>query len=428
MSTVPGTLRAAGGAHGGTLGNVGIKTGSARFIAGDPLRALGALAVVLVHVMGASLVVPSAPAAFLRNFPSQYQVQFGALGRITLFAGSEALLVFFVLSGFLIGRPFVNRFIDGRPAPGLGRYARARVFRVVPVFWVAIVATLIVFGPLDARPGQILAVFGFAGPYTGTAFFDHIQQAWSLTCEVVFYLALPFGFLALSPVRRLLSEPTSRMLALGLALLGLFIGLLVLAAYDPFPTGANLRPAQVEYYFVPGVALALLERWLGPRLQSRRYGSSLGLGLVTLGLAGGFAFYLWPPNGRFWIAESGMPAMLIVGGCLVNQWTTGGCWRVLDRRVLQALGRRSYCIYLVHFGVMVFLQEQMGPSHHAWTRLAILGTATLAVTLILVEPLHRWVERPFMDLGRRRSPPTAGPSEPMQVFEPAAAAATTPVG
>jgi peptidoglycan/LPS O-acetylase OafA/YrhL len=392
------------------LGNDGIKAGSGRFIAGDPLRALAALAVVLVHVMGVSLVVPSARAAFLLNFPSQYEVQFGAAGKIALFAGGEALLVFFVLSGYLIGRPFVNAFIDRRAPPARARYARARVFRVVPVFWVAIVATLITFGSLGARPGQILAVFAFAGPYTNTAFFDHIQQAWSLTGEVVFYVALPLGFFALTPLRRLLNEPAGRMLGLGIALLGLFIALLVLAAYDPFPTGPHLRPAQVGFYFVPGVGLALLERWLAPRLRGRQFGSPLGLGLIALGLAGGFAVYPSPPGGRLGIAVPALSATLVVGGCLVNQWATGGCWRVLDTPVLQALGRRAYCIYMVHYGVMVFLEEHMASPQHAWRRLALLGATTLAATLVLVEPLHRWVEEPFMALGRRRRGRSADPS------------------
>ncbi|MEO6570810.1 MAG: acyltransferase family protein, partial [Ilumatobacteraceae bacterium] len=47
--------------------------------------------------------------------------------------------LFFVLSGFLVARRFVAAAELGQPRPSLRRYARDRVFRIVPLYWVILV-------------------------------------------------------------------------------------------------------------------------------------------------------------------------------------------------------------------------------------------------------------------------------------------------
>src|SRR5205085_1525848 len=74
-----------------------------RFIAGDPLRAIAALGVVVFHLIFALglLHFPADPGA------AHALARFSELPRLGLY-------VFFVLSGYLLGRPFVRAFVERR--------------------------------------------------------------------------------------------------------------------------------------------------------------------------------------------------------------------------------------------------------------------------------------------------------------------------
>jgi peptidoglycan/LPS O-acetylase OafA/YrhL len=110
--------------------------GNPRFPLLDPLRALAALAVVVTHT------------AQLGGFNKEH-----ALGAWTVRLDS-GVAIFFVLSAFLLYRPFVRARLDGAPPPGVLAYARRRALRILPAYWVCVLA----LGLLDAQhtPG----VFG----------------------------------------------------------------------------------------------------------------------------------------------------------------------------------------------------------------------------------------------------------------------------
>ena len=94
------------------------------------IRGLAVLAVIVFHVA-------SITGAVNRSFT----------GRLAPLLGSVGPIVFFVLSGFLLLRPF----IAGEPS--LARYARRRVLRILPPYWTAL---------------TLLAIFpGIVGVFTG---------------------------------------------------------------------------------------------------------------------------------------------------------------------------------------------------------------------------------------------------------------------
>ena len=49
--------------------------------------------------------------------------------------------MFFLISGFLLYRPFVAARLRGEPMPFVGAYAWRRFLRIVPAYWVALTAT-----------------------------------------------------------------------------------------------------------------------------------------------------------------------------------------------------------------------------------------------------------------------------------------------
>ncbi len=95
----------------------------------DGLRAVAAVAVLLTH------------AAIYSGLAS-------AGGDTARYAQrlEVGVAVFFVISGFVLYRPFVSARLDGRPLPLLGRFAGRRALRIVPAYWLALTVSAVALG------------------------------------------------------------------------------------------------------------------------------------------------------------------------------------------------------------------------------------------------------------------------------------------
>jgi peptidoglycan/LPS O-acetylase OafA/YrhL len=102
--------------------------------------------------------------------------------------------LFFLLSGFLLFRPFVQAAYGRRPRVAVRGYLRRRYLRIYPAF-VAVLAFdyLITPAARDADGALWLQTLSMTQNYS-TYFLNQLPglvQAWSLAVEVSFYLALP---------------------------------------------------------------------------------------------------------------------------------------------------------------------------------------------------------------------------------------------
>ena len=99
--------------------------------------------------------------------------------------------LFFAISGYVIGRPFVDRLLDGRPLPALRPYARRRAARILPLYWVALTALIAIDGAPAPRGWQFplhYLLLNNLVPGRQEALFP---AAWTLTLEALFYALLP---------------------------------------------------------------------------------------------------------------------------------------------------------------------------------------------------------------------------------------------
>src|SRR4051812_10841150 len=94
---------------------------AARFPLFDSLRAIAALSVLGFHAAFAAGVYNSDSP--LRPFTLRLDV---------------GVSVFFLISGFLLYRPFVKARMAGVKPPATGPYAWRRFLRIVPAYWVAL--------------------------------------------------------------------------------------------------------------------------------------------------------------------------------------------------------------------------------------------------------------------------------------------------
>jgi peptidoglycan/LPS O-acetylase OafA/YrhL len=133
-----------------------------RFPLLDSVRAIAALSVLFFHAVG---------------------IYGGALshpGRALVARMEVGVVIFLVVSGFLLYRPLVLDHLRGTPSPPVRAYAWRRVLRVVPAYWVALaLATLIVPYHGVFTLGGVPTYFGFAQIYRSSTIGGGDPPAWT---------------------------------------------------------------------------------------------------------------------------------------------------------------------------------------------------------------------------------------------------------
>jgi peptidoglycan/LPS O-acetylase OafA/YrhL len=370
-----------------------------RFSAGDALRGISALGVMALHVTIDSV---TATTAYSGHISVVLREVFGPVGVIAN-AGGLCLGIFFVLSGYLISRPFVTAYVDDETRPEVARYVRNRVLRIVPAFWVAVLATLLVFGLLGSPAWVVPVTLLFGQGYIpDQPFVLQIAQGWTLGTEVVFYALVPV--VAVWWGRRRSGTPVRRgtrvlLVAAGMVVLSFVWSLLT---PDGDPSWYYVFPS-VAGAFAPGVALAAVEATWPERLTSARVrrlavpavlaGCALFLLLASTQAAPRAVFRL-----TFWWLGSG----LIVGGALMREWSGAPPWRLLKNAATDWAGKRSYSIFVLHYGVAIWIVERVRETGHPRETLLLLAPLTAAATLALASASWHLVEQPFLRLRKRR--------------------------
>ncbi|HEU5038320.1 MAG TPA: acyltransferase [Nocardioides sp.] len=137
-------------------------------------RAIGAIMVVLTH------------SAFNTG-----QINHGWVGAV-LARLDFGVTIFFVLSGFLLSRPWFLTAGLGRPAPSARHYLWKRALRILPLYWIVVVLALTLDPANEDMTWQDwLANLTFTQLYRPDLLPSSLTQMWSLCTEVAFYLVLP---------------------------------------------------------------------------------------------------------------------------------------------------------------------------------------------------------------------------------------------
>jgi peptidoglycan/LPS O-acetylase OafA/YrhL len=291
----------------------------------DGLRAAAALAVVHNHYLFYSGVT-SAPGA-----------------------GQIGVLVFFVLSGYLITKLLWPT--TGRPATPYRDFVARRFRRLAP----ALVGMVLISGVLmmlvTAGDGVSVAGAGLVVLSQLTAFWrvfgDFPVEAWvptwSLTVEWVFYLGWPLALLAIR--RRGLSSRGAMRIAMVLA------ALLYLASMPLSPDAFYYLPVGNLAVMLLGATLALAHAREPRRTGGRDAGIAdmaflafvLAVLLPSTGLSGSWLYRI-----------TYVPIAVIVALVLIDQrpGTGGLARRLLESRPMVAIGQSSYSLYLWHLPIL----------------------------------------------------------------------------
>ena len=153
----------------------------------DSLRGFSTILIVVYHT------------SFVSGYTVAHADSVGAyIDRLNI-----GVAIFFVLSGFLIFRPFAHSLIHGSPLPKTRNYYLKRAARILPGYWLA----LFVLAGLDAltivnTSGFIRNVF-IVHSFTEHNVFTGIRQAWTLAVEMSFYVVVPaFAYVFVRQTKR----------------------------------------------------------------------------------------------------------------------------------------------------------------------------------------------------------------------------------
>ena len=178
------------------------------------------------------------------------------------------LVLFFVLSGFLLYGPWVRAGLDRARRPALGRYARRRLARILPAYYLAIGVAILVLWPLEGSPGVRLPPAGklplfliLGQNQDPQTVLTLVPPTWTLAIEASFYLVLPvFGWLALR------ARPRTALVAVPAALLVAGIAFNWWIATDSSPTPqtvAKSLPAMLPSFALGDFTMVDLFRFAG---------------------------------------------------------------------------------------------------------------------------------------------------------------------
>ena len=355
----------------------------------DGLRALAAIAVLLTH---AAIYSGLAAAG-------------GETGRIAQRL-EVGVAVFFVISGFVLYRPFLLARLEGRALPRVGRYAGRRALRIVPAYWLALtVAAIALSLPGVLSLSGFATYYGFAQIYATDTFAGGLVQAWTLCVEITFYAFLPLWAWG----RRRLGPADLRHEALALLALAAFsLAWKAAFVWSGAPDQVVLSPwlhSLPAYFdhFALGMGLAVLLAWKPLPRWVAPVGVAVALvAFWVVSLRIGIGHALFEPYSRWqWMGRHLLYG--VIGCALVAVALAAvpgrGAGRVLAHPAAVFLGTISYGIYLWHVTVIEALQRLgLLPSWHPFLSLAAL---VLALTVLVSAASWFWWERPLLRAGSR---------------------------
>lgn len=353
----------------------------------DSLRGIAAFIVVICHCM---IAFPGMERVYRYEDVSGWAWLVSYTPLHLFWAGQEAVIVFFVLSGYVLSLPYWQG--SGLPA---GRFILKRFLRLYPPYFAAMVMAFTLMSLIAARPVAFSDAITshWVQPISWDLVRDHLFMilspslyivngpVWSLSVEMQASIIFPLIVAALSYFRwwallvAVLLSASQRFFPLPLSLF--YLWLFVLGAYAAMNQAAihgvlGRLSAVWQWLLLSAALLLLIARWLLPHV----------MGLAPL--------------------LTGLGAFGVVMACRHFSILSN----VLSHAALVWLGGISFSLYLVHFPVQMALMSLLSGHVPSWAILLL----DIPAALLVATFFHRCIEVPSIALSRIVRKPAASPA------------------
>ncbi|HAO99387.1 MAG TPA: hypothetical protein DCQ83_05030 [Fibrobacteres bacterium] len=339
----------------------------------DALRGIAVLGVMLVH---SSQSVAPASAQLLRFMST----------------GARGVQLFYIASALTLCMSWMAR--SSREAHPIRNFYIRRFFRIAPMFYIAIIAYLLLSGlsashwaPNGIRGWFIPITALFLNGFHPETITSIVPGGWSIAVEMTFYLVLPFLFHHIKSMKSCL--------VFFFISLGLFaLNKALMPHIYAYPESQKYLVENFAYFnffgqfpvFMVGILCYLVIRKGYPRQRIAMVAVPLFVALLLFFLKSSHhiiasAFFL----STFAVLAANWPIRL-----LVNPVTT-------------TLGKLSYSLYLVHFATLIYFEKfgfnRMFPRSN-------IGSVTYYLCVVIATTAfaflsYRYVEQRGIALGKR---------------------------
>ncbi|QCX49319.1 acyltransferase family protein [Ralstonia pseudosolanacearum] len=365
----------------------------------ESIRGIAALGVAIFHAL-IWIAFGTERALFTQTIESVHGVQITiARAILAVFCGPASVIVFFVLSGFVLARSLRKEPLGAAMYIG---YCLKRVMRILPALALSIAIVLLylaVFYPgYQAFPAaSIWFNWWYKEPITVVDVVKNLamvssslnSNAWTLRIEMLASFALPFVVAIMG---------RSGMVRSLIAVAACFAW----ASYTDNPASAPGEFAHYAYMFVLGVAV---EKHIGQVARMPTWLSGL---LVIASLSAMVAVNaLWPlAHILYCDAAIAVSAAILILVIVVDG--KAKFLAVMDTRAVRFLGRVSYSFYILHFiflygtaNLALRLFPEGVLARYPLIASALVAIASIAVTLPFASLSYRFVELPMTAVGKK---------------------------
>ncbi|MDC7999202.1 acyltransferase family protein [Gilvibacter sediminis] len=364
---------------------------SKRIFGLDLMRAVAILFVVFSHALW---IVPELP---------------GLPGELLRLMGVLGVEIFFVLSGFLIGRILLRQFSGGYNKQGVGYFWVRRWFRTLPNYYLILLVNIgiVLFMGRDLPESLWKYFFFIQNAFSSMDIF--FTESWSLPIEEFTYLLAPILAWALWKFLKLKAHKAFLYTAIGMILFGLMSKVfyqLQVAESDMIFWNTELKAVMIyrlDAIFY-GMLGAYAAQYFADFWQRNRWILFLVGVLGMLLISFGVPMLGWFIDSHPWVWNVGyLPFCSLVIALFLPVLSA---WKTAPRIIRGSVTRISlisYSMYLLHYSVVLQLLKYFLPTE----RLSLIDKGVyvlvyLALTFVASYVLYRIYERPMMNLRDRQ--------------------------
>jgi peptidoglycan/LPS O-acetylase OafA/YrhL len=341
----------------------------------------------IVRSMAIVLVLISHSRSFFKDYDLQFLSICGLLG----------VEIFFVLSGFLIGKIIINSIVENPSINSLGNFYIRRWFRTLPLYYlVLILVSIISERSIPLRNLIFMQNFNESD-------LDFLAVSWSLSIEEWFYFFIPLIFLICI---KLLSKRIDRkkiffIISIGITIIVFLLRCYMVMRYNPtWDYGVRKQIFLRLDAIMMGVILSGIKRYYNKiyeKLTSTKLSAITSLiGFVSIA----YVYIIELDSGRvfdrfiiwkvFLFTIIPLTCMFFISWFETSSFINIKLIKIKLLRIFNFISITSYSIYLIHYNIYsVFSSKAQGIKQLA---------LTIIITLLLAILINTLYEIPIMNL------------------------------